>query len=163
MHGNTRNGTAPPEYWVRANMLRRCLDPQHPQYRLYGARGISVDEAWQQSYSNFIQDMGPRPSIKHSIERVDNNKGYSKSNCIWATSKTQVLNRNLKGTKSTGVVGVKKINSKFVARIKVNYIEIRLGTYTTLEEAFKARQQAVAQYFGEQYVKQLPKDVINAA
>lgn len=73
-------------------MLTRCRNKNVPCFRHYGGRGIKVCERWM-NYENFLADMGPRPSPKHSIERVDNNRGYEPDNCIWATQSKQCKNR----------------------------------------------------------------------
>jgi hypothetical protein len=87
-HG--RYGT--PEYHVWDAMLRRCTNPAHPGYVDYGGRGITVCERWR-SFENFYADMGPRPSSKHSLDRVNNDAGYEKSNCRWATASQQGFNK----------------------------------------------------------------------
>jgi hypothetical protein len=73
----------------------RCLNPNHRDYQKYGGRGITMCDAWANSYEQFAADMGPRPSLKHSVDRIDNDKGYYKENCRWATQKTQNRNRRI--------------------------------------------------------------------
>lgn len=82
-----------PEYRAWSNMLGRCYRITHRRFRDYGGRGIKVCEQWRKEFTNFYEDMGKRPSIKHSLERVDNEKGYEPSNCRWATYEEQNRNR----------------------------------------------------------------------
>lgn len=82
------------EYIAYSNMIRRCYDEDHPQYKDYGGRGITVCVEWRASFETFRRDMGKRPN-GHSIDRRDNNKGYSKDNCRWTTRKVQNFNRRV--------------------------------------------------------------------
>ncbi len=90
-HGATRGGAMPRTYGNWVGMKSRCSSPSDPNWDRYGGRGITVCERWQ-DFANFLADMGEKPPGL-SLERVDNNAGYSPDNCIWADHKTQCRNR----------------------------------------------------------------------
>lgn len=81
-----------PEYDIWRQMIRRCTDKRCKEFQYYGKRGINVCEKWLK-FEGFIADMGFRPDISLSLERLDNLKNYEKSNCKWATSKEQSRNK----------------------------------------------------------------------
>lgn len=91
---------------VHYQMKQRCENPNHKKYPNYGGRGITVTERWKglNGYNNFINDMGYRPTDKHSIDRIDVNGIYEKDNCRWATNKEQSMNRTVSSTVTTGDV-----------------------------------------------------------
>ncbi len=81
------------EYACWIGMRRRCYVPTDRSFDLYGGRGITVCDQWRASFANFLADMGPRPSPKHSIDRINNDGNYEPDNCRWATASQQVSNR----------------------------------------------------------------------
>lgn len=81
-----------PEYMTWNRIKDRCHNPNTPSFRYYGGRGIVVCQQWRESFSAFLEHMGPRPSPRHSIDRVDFNGNYEPGNCRWATSKQQGRN-----------------------------------------------------------------------
>jgi hypothetical protein len=86
------------EYNTWRAMRSRCNNPNRPEYKNYGGRGISVCSEWNESFERFFSDMGKKPSANHSLERINNDLGYFKENCKWATAKEQANNRR-KGVK----------------------------------------------------------------
>lgn len=83
-----------PEHSTWCSMRTRCDNQNVREYSRYGGRGIKVCDRWS-SFENFYADMGPRPSPQHSIDRIDNEKGYEPGNVRWATRLEQ--NRNRRG------------------------------------------------------------------
>lgn len=87
-HGKSRT----PEHIVWKAMRRRCSSPRDKHWADYGGRGIKVCERWG-SFVNFLADMGPKPTPRHSLDRIDTNRGYEPSNCRWATVEEQASNK----------------------------------------------------------------------
>lgn len=86
-HGMSRS----PEYAIWSSMFRRCRDPHVESYAKYGGRGIDVVAEWA-NFDRFYADMGPRPSLRHSLDRIDNDGPYAPWNCRWATAIEQMRN-----------------------------------------------------------------------
>jgi hypothetical protein len=82
----------PKIYTTWMSMKNRCHNKNEPSYKYYGAKGIFVCDEWHE-FENFYNDMGEPPTKDHSIDRIDNSKGYSKDNCRWATRKQQHYNK----------------------------------------------------------------------
>jgi hypothetical protein len=100
-HGAARHGKLrTTEYRIWSLVLQRCNNPNNPAYESYGGRGITVCKRWLK-FENFLKDMGKRPAGL-TLDRRNNSKGYSKSNCRWATRLEQVHNRRPYGTCTKG-------------------------------------------------------------
>lgn len=87
----THSPYANPEYYVWQGMIRRCTKSNATGYKYYGKRGISVCYRWLVNFDNFMDDMGKRPTPKHTLDRIDKDGDYEPSNCIWATWTVQAV------------------------------------------------------------------------
>lgn len=137
-HGKTVGGKIPAEYRVWHKMLERCRNPSNKDYKDYGGRGIAVCERWQK-FENFLEDMGNRPSEKHSLDREKNHLGYSKENCRWATQTQQT--RNARSNVIVSVDGRKVCLSEAAEIYGVEYHKFR---YRVLEKGMSVEDAARA-------------------
>lgn len=92
-HGEGSGGKTTTEYRTWVSMIQRCYQPTHDSYKHYGGRGITVCDEFRNSYPRFLEEIGRRPSIKHSLDRIDNSRGYEVGNIRWATREEQQNNR----------------------------------------------------------------------
>ena len=129
-------------------MKQRCYNPKITHWDSYGGRGIKVCDRWLESFENFYEDMGPKPSPTHSIDRIDNYKlvdGYSKDNCRWATKREQSLNKRYAPNR-LNMQGVQQKGNKFRALITVHNKCIYIGTYDTPIKAHVAFLETKEKY-----------------
>jgi len=126
-HGHARNNKITSEYASWKSMKQRCLETRNISYKWYGARGITICDRWVKDFDDFMQDMGKKPSKKHSLERINNDEGYYPTNCKWVLPKEQ--SRNRRNTLKAKINGTEKP--------LVEWAEITGIPYPTLVWRFK--------------------------
>lgn len=90
----THGATKTPEFKAWTGMRNRCYYPGQDSFEHYGGRGIRVCERWRSSFENFLVDMGPKPTPKHSLDRINPDGDYEPDNCRWATTFQQANNKS---------------------------------------------------------------------
>lgn len=129
------------EYYTWVAIKQRCYNQKHEHYESYGGRGITVCQRWLDSFDNFLEDMGNKPEGL-TLDRIDNDRGYSPRNCRWTTRSTQGANKRKFRGASSQYHGVNKLTLKtkviWTAGFKLNNKTISIGRYTTEVEAANA-------------------------
>jgi hypothetical protein len=120
-HGRTKTKT----YEVWHAMKQRCLNPKNRAWVNYGGRGIAVCPAWVASFETFLADMGERPA-GYSLERIDNNKGYSPDNCVWASAREQANNRRSNALFEVGGVQMTLTELSALAGLSIQTLSWRI-------------------------------------
>lgn len=127
-------------------MIRRCTNHKATGYKYYGGRGIIVCDEWL-DVTNFVAWCEETyPSIKgYTLDRIDNDKGYSPENCTWSSRTMQNINKRMMKSNTSGFVGVSwhKSKDKWVASIRINTKLIYIGAFLTKEEAVQARNNYI--------------------
>lgn len=123
------------EYKIWKGMKQRCNNNRSPSYFNYGGRGIKICDRWQNSFDNFLADMGHIPSTNHTLDRIDNDGNYEPSNCRWATVAEQSRNRRSTMMLTfNGITQCAKDWSKIVG-VKASTIRERIHRGWTVDEA----------------------------
>jgi len=116
--------------WRMMNV--RCYDTRHKAYHRYGGRGIQVCQEWRwdnpHGFSTFLKDVGERPSGL-TLDRIENNKGYSKDNCKWADKRTQQNNLGKGLCNTSGAMGVCKIENSYIVQMYLNGTTKMVGVF----------------------------------
>lgn len=148
-HGYTKNHNAIPIYDVWYAMKHRCFNKNNPEYHRYGGRGIMVCDEWFDSatFINWAFSNGYERGL--TLERKDNDGNYEPDNCQWTDRVSQQRNMGIFSNNSTGYKGVSFHNQtkKYRAYITINYKQIYLGLFDTIEDAIAARRIAEKKYW----------------
>lgn len=136
-NGRAENGKHTGEYNSWSIMIQRCTNSNHERYKNYGGRGISVCDRWLESFDNFLEDMGKRPTPNHSIDRFPNiNGNYEPINCRWATKEQQY--RGKTDNRWVELNGERMIISDFCKKVKkpLSAIHFHLKKNRSIEEIY---------------------------
>lgn len=136
-HGDNIRGRVAPEYRSWSHSIGRCENPTDKSFSAYGGRGISVCKRWRDSYEAFLEDMGRRPSPRHSLDRIEVDGNYEPGNCRWAVKEVQDRNKR---TNRWLVVDGERICLTDAARkfgIVRRTLETRLDRGWSVERALK--------------------------
>ena len=115
------------EHRAWRHMKGRCLNPNSPDYKNYGGRGIKICEKWKDSFESFFKDMGAAPSSSFSIDRIDPDGDYCPENCRWATRTIQC--RNKRSTIYLSYLGIKRTIPEWAQILGIKQSTLRVAFY----------------------------------
>lgn len=142
-HGHARWRAKSSTYETWSSMVARCTNDKHQAWSRYGGRGITVSQRWLTSFEYFLADMGERPAPGMTLDRIDNDSGYSPENCRWATYRAN--NNNRRSSRFISAFGETLTLAEWSRRFKINArtISVRLAKGWTAEDAVSvaARQR----------------------
>ena len=141
-HGLTHH----PLYGTWSSMVKRCTKPKAWDYKHYGARGITVCEEWLDviNFISWAEETHPNKA-GYTLDRMNNELGYSPENCHWVDMRTQALNKRIGKNNTSGYVGVMPNTKKnrWVANIGINGKQIRIGSFKDKMDAVQARDNYI--------------------
>ena len=134
------------EYRTWRAILSRCKSKAPTAKPYYLDKGIKMCEAWAKDFNLFLKDVGFSPSEKHSLDRIDNAKGYEPGNVRWATASEQVRNRGIGKSNNTGIHGVWYYNRH--KKYLVSFKSKTIAGFSSLQNAAATRMFLELQHYG---------------
>lgn len=123
-----------------SSMMTRCYYKKSNRYHVYGANGIKVWEKWH-DFTEFLKDMGERPSKNHTLDRIDNSRGYEPGNVRWATKSEQAINRRT--TKFYTISGENKCLKHWAKIYGIDYVRVYRRIFQLKWDVMKALETPV--------------------
>lgn len=146
--GKTHGMSKTPLFNRWKQIKRKTTKPKATGYKNYGGRGIKMCDEWMLSFQSFYDYLGEPPTLKHTIERINNDKGYEPGNVKWATYHEQMINKRIFSKRNKwGMVGVYKVRNTFYSQISLNKKSLYLGSFKTKKEARNAYLKARKKYY----------------
>jgi len=139
IHHLTHGMTLTSIYRTYQGMMRRCNDMDNPAYSRYGGRGIVVCDRWAESFERFYEDMGEKPD-NMSLDRIDNDAGYSPENCRWVTRYQQ--NNNTRANTKYSHMGIETTQTSWARILGVS--QSRLRYYAVAHSPVEAIERYMA-------------------
>jgi hypothetical protein len=125
-----------PEFKAWVSAKQRCYNKKHPKFPIYGGRGIGMSKEWRENFASFYRDMGPRPSPNHSIDRINSDRDYCKSNCRWAT----IVEQNNNTRKNTHI----KLDGELVTIAQASRkLDINYSRFVKKISKIRAEQEGI--------------------
>ena len=146
LRGDIHGLTSHKFYHTWNGMVQRCTNHKNKRYKNYGGRGITVCEEWLDIRNFVTWAEKTYPNIEgYTLDRINNDKGYSPENCTWSDKTAQVLNRRIMKNNKSGYVGIywNKASKRWVVNIRISKKLINLGSFKDKIEAVLARDNYI--------------------